>query len=81
MVLSDAYPRWLGWTATVAGALSLAAGGIQAAAGEPTEASRVLTIIGPTVITLWLLVMGILVMRKVRDDGVGAVDVEARGAA
>jgi hypothetical protein len=81
VVLSDAYPRWLGWTATVAGALSLAAGGIQAAAGEPTEASRVLTIIGPTVITLWLLVMGILVMRKVRDDGVGAVDVEARGAA
>jgi hypothetical protein len=35
--------------------------------GEPTGASRILTIIGPTVITLWLLVIGILLVRKGRD--------------
>ena len=67
VVFSDVYPRWLGWVATLAGVLSLAAGGIQAAVGEPTEASRILTIIGPSVITLWLLVMGVLLLRKVRD--------------
>lgn len=31
--------------------------------GEPVEASRVLTIIGPTVITLWAA-MGILMIRS-----------------
>ena len=79
VAFSDTYPRWLGWVAVVAGVLSLAAGGIQSAVGEPTEASRVLTIIGPTVITLWLLVMGILMLRKVRDDRARAVGVAATG--
>jgi len=60
VALSDVYPRWLGWVAVTAGLGSVGAGLIQALAGEPTVASRVLTIIGPTVITLWLAVMGIL---------------------
>jgi hypothetical protein len=64
VALSDAYPRWLGWVAVAAGVGSIAAGLIQAYAGEPTDASRVLTIIGPTVITLWLLGVGILLLRK-----------------
>jgi Domain of unknown function (DUF4386) len=64
VALSDAYPRWLGWVALVAGAGSIAAGLIQAFTGEPTDASRGLTIAGPTVITLWLLVVGILLVRK-----------------
>src|ERR671918_1171151 len=55
VVLSGTYPRWLGWVAVLAGALSMAAGTIQASVGEPTEASRLLTIVGPSVITLWLL--------------------------
>jgi hypothetical protein len=67
VALSDVYPRWLGWAVFVAGVLSIAAGLIQAYVGEPTGASRVLTIVGPTVITLWLLVMGILLIRKARD--------------
>jgi Domain of unknown function (DUF4386) len=67
VLLSKVYPRWLGWPALLAGVLSIAAGGIQAAVGEPTDTSRVVTIIGPTVITLWLLVMGIEVLRKSRD--------------
>jgi Domain of unknown function (DUF4386) len=64
VALSDVYPRWLGWVALVAGASSIVAGLIQAFTGEPTDASRGLTIAGPTVITLWLLVMGILLVRK-----------------
>src|ERR687895_2122857 len=55
VAVGDAYPRWLGWVAVGAGVLSLGAGTIQALMGETTDASRVLTIIGPTVITLWLV--------------------------
>jgi Domain of unknown function (DUF4386) len=64
VALGDVYPRWLGWVVTVAGLGSIGAGLVQAYVGEPSGASRVLTIIGPTVITLWLLVMGILLIRK-----------------
>jgi hypothetical protein len=63
VALSDVYPRWLGWVAFLAGLASIGAGLVQASVGEPTDASRILTIIGPTVITLWLLVMGILMWR------------------
>ncbi len=66
VALSDVYPRWLGWIVFAAGVASIGAGLIQAYVGEPTGASRILTIIGPTVITLWLLVMGILLVRKGR---------------
>jgi hypothetical protein len=52
--------------AVLAAALSLVAGTMQASVGEPTDASRVLTIVGPTVITLWLLWMGVLLLRKER---------------
>jgi hypothetical protein len=64
VALGDVYPRWLGWVVTVAGLGSIGAGLVQAYVGEPSGASRVLTIIGPTVITLWLLVMGVLLIRK-----------------
>jgi len=67
VALSDVFPRWLGWVVVVAGASSIGAGLIQAFTGEPTDASRVLTILGPTVITLWLLVIGILLVRKARQ--------------
>jgi hypothetical protein len=64
VALSHRYPRWLGWTAAVAGVGSIGAGLVQAFTGEPTTASLILTIIGPTVISLWLLVIGILLLRK-----------------
>jgi hypothetical protein len=67
VALSDVYPRWLGWVVLVAGVASIGAGLLQAFTGEPTGASRVLTIFGPTVITLWLLVVGILLVRKARQ--------------
>jgi uncharacterized protein DUF4386 len=61
---SGVYRRSLGWIVVVAGIASVGAGLIQAFAGEPTIASQVLTIIGPTVITLWLLAIGVLLVRK-----------------
>jgi hypothetical protein len=64
VALSHVYPRWLGWIAVVAGLGSIVAGTIQAFAGEPTPASRMLTIVMPTIITLWLFVIGIFLARK-----------------
>ena len=64
VALNDVYPRWLGWLAAFAGLFSVAAGLVQAFTGEPTVASLVLTIIGPTIISLWVLVMGVLMGRQ-----------------
>jgi hypothetical protein len=64
VALSNVYPRGLGWIVVAAGILSIPAGLIQAFTGEPSDASRILTIIGPTIITLWLLAMGIVLMRR-----------------
>ena len=61
---SQLYPRWLGWVVVRAGLGLVAAGLIQASAGEATTVTRTLTIIFPTVITLWLIQMGILAFRK-----------------
>jgi hypothetical protein len=58
------YPRWLGWVAFLAGIGSILAGLIQALTGKPTVVSLILTIIGPTVITLWMLVIGVLLWRR-----------------
>ncbi len=66
IALGHNYPKWFGWVAVAAGILSVGAGTVQAYAGEPTEASRTLTIIGPTVITLWLLVAGTALIRRAR---------------
>lgn len=61
---SARYPRWLGWVAFAAGVGSLGAGLVQAFTGEPSTTSLILTIIGPTVIALWMLVMGALLWRR-----------------
>ena len=61
---SRRYPRWLGWVVVVAGVGSLVAGLVQAVVGEPTTVTRVLTIIFPTVITLWLVDMNALILRR-----------------
>jgi hypothetical protein len=74
VALSDVYPRGLGWVVVVAGAASVGAGLVQAFTGEPTEASGGLTIFGPTVITLWLLVVGILLVRMGRDSARSPAD-------
>lgn len=50
--------------ALAAGIGSLGAGLVQAFTGEPSTTSLILTIIGPTVIALWMLVMGALLWRR-----------------
>jgi len=64
VALNGIYPRWLGWLAASAGLFSVAAGLVQAFTGKPTVASLVLTIIGPTIISLWVLVIGALMGRQ-----------------
>jgi hypothetical protein len=61
---AGSYPRWLGWAAFSAGIGSVLAGLIQALTGKPTTVSLILTIIGPTVVTLWTLVIGVLLWRR-----------------
>jgi hypothetical protein len=52
-----------------AGIGSVLAGLIQALTGKPTVISLILTIIGPTVITLWTLVIGVLLWRRSASAG------------
>jgi hypothetical protein len=63
---SRVYPRWLGWIVVVAGAGSLVVGLVQAQVGETNAVTRIPSIIFPTVITLWLAWMGVLLLRKAR---------------
>ncbi len=65
--LDGAYLRWLRWTVVVAGAGGAISGGIQASVGKPTGITEALGIAAPTIITLWLLVMGILLLRRQRE--------------
>jgi hypothetical protein len=62
--LGQIYPRWLGWIVVVAGLRGAASGVIQAYMGTPTPFSIAIGIAAPTIITLWLLVMGILLVRN-----------------
>ncbi|MGH8913702.1 MAG: DUF4386 family protein [Acidimicrobiia bacterium] len=61
---SGAFPRWFGWIGALAGVGSIGAGIFQMFTGKPTVASLVLTIIGPTVIVIWTLMMGVMVGRR-----------------
>jgi hypothetical protein len=61
---SRVYPRWLGWVAVVAGAGSLVVGLVQGPVGETNAVTRIPSIVFPTLITLWLLWMGVLLLRK-----------------
>lgn len=67
---SRVYPRWLGWIAVVMGLGCIVAGTIQAFSGEPTLVTKILTIVFPTVITLWTALLGVLLWRKVSSLGV-----------
>lgn len=64
MVRSHMFAPWVAWVAVAAGAFSVLAGMFQLATGHPTTTSLVLTIIGPSVITAWTLVVGILLWRR-----------------
>ncbi len=66
LALDASQPRSSGWIAVAAGLGSVAAASVQAFIGESTDVSRVLTIIGPTVITLWVTGYGIVLLREAR---------------
>jgi hypothetical protein len=59
------YPRWLGWPVIVAGSGSIIVGFIQAVSGESSHEIKIMTIIFPTIITLWTALMGVLLLRKI----------------
>jgi hypothetical protein len=61
---SKEYPRWLGWVVVVAGVGSVPVGLVQAYTGESIGFTRIATIIFPTIITLWVVGMSVLVLRK-----------------
>lgn len=64
---SGVFPRWFGWIGALAGVGSIGAGIFQMFTGQPTVASLVLTIIGPTVIVIWTLVMGVMVGHRATE--------------
>jgi hypothetical protein len=66
---SRTYPRWLGWMAVIAGAGSVVVGLVQGQVGETNAVTRIPSIIFPTVITAWLVWMGVLLLRKARALG------------
>jgi hypothetical protein len=68
---SGEYPGWLGWVAVVAGVGSVPVGLVQAYTGESIGFTRIATIIFPTIITLWVVVMSVLVWRKAASTSGG----------
>ncbi len=61
---SERYPKWWGWVVAVAGAGSIPVGLVQAYVGESILATRIATIVFPTVITLWVAVTNLVLVRK-----------------
>jgi hypothetical protein len=61
---SGEYPGWLGWVVVVAGVGSVPVGLVQAYTGESIGFTRIATIIFPTLITLWVAGMSVLILRK-----------------
>src|ERR671921_409778 len=61
---SGEYPGWPGWVVVVAGVGSVPVGLVQAYMGESIGFTRIATIIFPTIITLWVVVMSVLLWRK-----------------
>jgi hypothetical protein len=60
---SGEYPVWLGWVVVVAGVGSVLVGLVQAYTGESIGFTRIATIIFPTIITLWVVRMSVLLWR------------------
>ena len=61
---SGEYPGWLGWVVVIAGVGSVPVGLVQAYTGESIGFTRIATIIFPTLITLWVVGMSVLLLRK-----------------
>jgi hypothetical protein len=64
--LSGVYPRWPAWLVVVAAAGGVAAGVIQSVAGVSEPVTMTLGILAPTIFTLWLAAMGVVLVRSAR---------------
>ena len=64
VALSRRFPAWLGVVIAVIGAGSVVIGCVQAIAGESSPTIELLTVITPSLFTLWTLTMCILLLRR-----------------
>ena len=62
--LTDAYPKWLGWAGLVVGAAGSLLGLVQAYNGPSILVTIVLFPITATLLTAWMVAMGVLMWRK-----------------
>lgn len=67
--VSENYPRWLGWIVVVAGVGGSLSGLIQAYMGEPTPISVAVGIGAPTIITFWVIWVGMLLFSRASPRG------------
>lgn len=63
LLRSTGITDWWGWAAVVPGIYSVLAGGFQLMSGRPTTLSLILTIVGPTLITVWTFLAGLRLVR------------------
>lgn len=66
VALSEVYPKWLGWAAVVLGIASFIVGIVQAYVGLSVVGTNYLFSGFASLLTVWVLVMGILMWRKAR---------------
>jgi len=64
---SDRFPTWLGWAAVVLGIASFIDGMVQAYTGLSVLVTNILFASFSSLLTLWILIMGILMWRKLRQ--------------
>ena len=61
---SDSFPQWLGWVAVVLGLASFVDGTVQAYTGLSVLVTNVLFASFSSLLTVWILIMGVLMWRK-----------------
>jgi hypothetical protein len=64
VAFSGRYRPWTGWLVALAGFGGTVAGILQASIGETSGITMALGIASPTVYTLWLMGMGIVLVRQ-----------------
>ena len=64
VMMGTGYPTWLGWIALIFGIASLLVGVAQVFTGQTVLLTNILFPLFSVILTLWLLVMGILLLRK-----------------
>lgn len=66
IVLSSAYPKWLGWLALLSGGGALAVGVVQALAGPSYRATEIFFVLFSVLSTVWVLIMSVVLRRLAR---------------